>query len=81
MRNYSESTTEWSLTEARDYLLPALHALDSKMDMLVNFTGDYLELRDGTGRREVLFTREEILDGTFKGKLMDKVMKFRGDGK
>ena len=82
MRNFSEETRNWSLSMARDYLEPALQSLEGRdVQLFVNFPKDVLEMRDRSGRKETLFTHDEIRDGSFKGKLMDRVMKFTGEAK
>ncbi len=72
-----------SLSSVRDLLLPGLWGSSKDfpegydIDIFVDYPGDRLELRDSNGKRETLFTRDEIEDGSFKGKFAPRIKQFR----
>lgn len=67
-----------SLPQIRDLLLPGLWGQKVEVDVLCNFADDSIEIIT-PGKRETLFTRSEIDDGSFKQQFAPRLKQFLGD--
>jgi hypothetical protein len=67
-----------SLPQVRDLLLPGLWGKKIDADIFCNFNTDSLEIatRD---KRETLFTREDIENGTWKAQFGPRLKQFLGE--
>ena len=69
-----------SLAQVRDLLLPGLWGMEreAEVDIVCDFTSDSLDIVT-PGKRETLFTRQEIDNNSFEGQFEPRVKRFLGE--